>query len=170
MTSAPTPAGKRADIKQPRQDVTGTDRPDLSLLSLTEPALEARAALIAMAAQLRTACEVADPAPVVHRMYTRMFDPVPGDLVVEIGATTAGAGTDLVTAFGLLVEHRQEWATTDEQWHAEQHRDPGLTAQDRVREDAWYIQYGPAAGDLCRWVNCTFMTLPIDWTSSAPTR
>ncbi|WP_125789758.1 hypothetical protein [Amycolatopsis sp. WAC 01375] len=157
-------------MKQPRQDVTGTDRSDLSLLSLEEPALGARAALVAMAAQLRTACEVPDPVPVVHRMYERMTAPAPGDLVVETGTAVAHTGTDLVTAFGILVEHRQEWTTTDEQWQAETHRDPRLTAQDRVSEDTWYIQYGPAAEDVCRWVNCTFMTLPIDVYPTAQTR
>ncbi|OXM57056.1 hypothetical protein CFP71_09985 [Amycolatopsis thailandensis] len=161
MTSAATPDGKGADFKLPRQDVTGTDRSDLSYLSLAEPALGARAALIAMAAQLRTACEVADPAPAVQRMYERMIAPRPGDLVVELSALSAFPGADLVTAFGILVEHRQEWATTDEHWHAERLRDPAMTARDRVSEDAWYIQYGPAAEDLCRWVNCTFMALPI---------
>lgn len=98
-----------------------------------------------------------------------MIDPASGDLVVEIGAGRGDIETDLVTAFGILVEHRQEWATTDEQWQAETLSNPGLTPQDRVREHAWYIQYGPETQDLCRWVNCTFMTLPIDWTSSAPT-
>lgn len=66
MTSASTPDGKHAEVKQPHQDVTGTDRSDLSLLSLAEPGLGARKALIAMAAHLRTACQVGDPA----RSYT----------------------------------------------------------------------------------------------------
>ncbi len=36
MATAPTPAGKRDDFKQPRQNVTGTDRSDLFILRLTE--------------------------------------------------------------------------------------------------------------------------------------
>jgi hypothetical protein len=64
--------------------------------------------------------------------------------------------------FGILIAHREEWAQTDEEY--QQSIDAGEVGADdkRWRDSAWYVQYGPQPDDVCRWVNCSFIAVPID--------
>lgn len=147
-------------MKQPNEGVTGTARDDF-LLSMDERATAHRDALAAMATHLHTACLVGNPAPVVQRMYDRMRDPQPGDLVVE---TSTRHATDLETRhkrLGILIEHREEWWETDQEWEAYKAEDGTLTDADRRTDHAWYVQYGQGPDFVCRWVNCEFIALPI---------
>lgn len=152
-------------MKQPHEDITGTLRDDDDLLSLDERAMPVRAALVILTRHLSTATLVGNPAPVVARMSDRLRTPQVGDLVAE--STTlmrAGARSheDWYRGFGYLVEHRIEWWTTDEQWEADNAEDEYLKTEDRMTDHAWYVQYGPDPADVCRWVNCDFLVVPID--------
>lgn len=147
-------------MKQPNEDVPqGTTRDD-DLLSLDPRAVTHRNALIAMSRHLLTATLVGNPAPIVSRMYTRLKDPRPGDLVVEMSAELRDA-QHRINALGILLEHRVEWQETDEEWEAIKAEDHFLTDVDRGAEDVWYIQYGSDAENVVRWTNCSFDVVPI---------
>lgn len=149
-------------MKQPREDITGIDRSADDLLSLNMRAVAHRDALVAVAHHLRTATMVGNPAPVVERMATRMRSPQPGDLVVE--PTMARSRRDLDTrikALGYLIERRTEWWETDEEWEQIKAEEGYEDDEERRTDVAWYVQYGPSPEDVCRWVNCEFMTVPI---------
>lgn len=151
-------------FKQPREDIVGTDRSDSDLLSLDMVAVAHREALIAMAWHLRDATMVGHPAPIAAQIYQRLKSPQPGDLVVEPGMAVYSKDLDTrIKALGYLIEKREEWWLTDEDWEALKVEDGGLTDEDRQTDEAWYIQYGPDPADICRWVNCTFITVPIRW-------
>lgn len=147
---------------QPHEGISGTDRTGTDLVSLAESASEHRDALVAMARHLQTATSVGNPAPVVERMAQRLRAPQPGDLVVE--SSSGMWRTDQETrhkAFGFLIAKRTEWWETDEQWATAKTEDGSLTDDDRMTDEAWYVQYGPNAVDVCRWTNCSFMVIPI---------
>jgi hypothetical protein len=158
--------GQGAEIvtyKQPREGVVGVDRNGDDFLSLDMRAVAHRAGLVAVAKHLRSACMVGDPAPVVREMSDRMRHPRVGDLVFEPTMATSSADLDTRTkALGYLVEKRTEWWLTDEDWAAEKAEDDRLTDEDRQTDEAWYVQYGPDPGDICRWTNCDFGMIPID--------
>lgn len=165
---------------QPREGITGTDRDD-DLLSLEEAAVPRRMIMAGMARCLRDAALVGNPAPRVARMWQRMKDPQPGDLVIETSTFFRRDEDDRIKAMGILIAHRAEWEETDEEWaaHVEEERaayeeflrgpysHPGDKPFDpadceRLTDHAWYVQYGPKAADICRWVNCDFMMIPSD--------
>lgn len=148
-------------LKQPHEDIVGTDRSASDLLSLDDRALEHRDALIVMARSLHTAALVGNRAPAVHRIYVRMTNPTPGDLVVETTRAMRAIGDLRVRGFGILLAQRTEWTDTDAEWAAAKEEDPSLIEADRSAEPVYYVQYGPAPADVCRWVNCEFLTLPI---------
>lgn len=159
---------------QPREGITGTLRDQDDLLSLDELAIPRRMIMCAMAKCLQRATMVGNPAPVVARMDERMRNPQAGDLVVE--TSRLGRNRMDVETFGILLGRRDEWWQTDEEWAArlagerEAHdemrtRWPDLgefEPDKRMTDDAWYVQYGPQPGDVCRWVNCEFMAIPTD--------
>jgi hypothetical protein len=152
----------RSNLKQPREGITGVQRDDF-LLSLDEKAVAHRDALIAMARHLQTASLVGNPAPVVQRIYERIKNPQPGDLVVESSTGVRTRDLDTRTkAFGILIEHRNEWWETDAEWEAQKRAEGWDDDEDRRVDHAWYIQYGNDPGDVCRWVNCDFLAIPID--------
>lgn len=140
--------------KQPHEDITGTDRTGDYLLSLDDPATAHREALIAMARLLREACLVGRPAPIVARIGERIHTPQIGDLVVEQSAIW----TRPAEGFGYLIERREEYWHTDEQWQADL---AAWCGDPRPTDEAWYVQYGPQPVDVCRWTNCSFIVLPI---------
>lgn len=147
---------------QPREGVTGTDRADDDLLALDDKAIARRLMMIGTAKALHTATLVGNPAPVVAEMYARMRDPRPGDLVMEVGVPFRRNDPDgQIKGFGILIAHRKEWASTDAEWAATLAEEPDLVAdEDRMHDHAWYVQYGPAAEDVCRWTNCEFIAIP----------
>jgi hypothetical protein len=149
-------------MKQPREGITGTDRSGDDLLSLDLRAVAHRDALIAVVRHLRTAVGVGNPAPVVERMSARMRSPQPGDLVIE--PTMSGPRCDLDTrikALGYLIEKRVEWWDTDEEWEQIKAQENLAGDEERQTDVAWYVQYGPSPEDVCRWVNCEFIAVPI---------
>lgn len=121
------------------------------ILSLQDEAMAARAALVAMSRHLQHATAVGRPAPIVADMRARLSSPAIGDLVVEVTSgyrqARARAG-DWYRALGVLLLHRRELV------------DPGEGPGDELTDEAWYIQYGPAPDDVCRWANSDFEVVP----------
>lgn len=148
---------------QPHEGVTGVDRED-ALLSLDPAMVPLRTVLAATADHLYRACLTGTPSPRVARMYERITSPQPGDLVIEDSAryrSSRQAGA-LARGLGVLVTKRREWAVTDEEWE----KDAAEYGYDERSTDiVWYVQYGPAAVDVCRWTNCDFMAIP--WPGEA---
>ena len=146
---------------QPHEGVRGTLRNADDLLSLDDRAVSVRSILIGLASHLYSATLVGNPAPKVADMYERISTPKVGDLVVEM---TAMYGTDVdrkVKGFGVLIDHRTEWASTDAEWEAYAAENPDDAASDgRWPDEAWYVQYGPQPEDVCRWTNCRFIVVP----------
>lgn len=153
---------------QPHEAVRGVDR-DSFLLSLDPAALEHREALISMAMLLRKTTLVGHPAPIVSDIDKRITSPAVGDLVVEVSVLYRQDVEAKFKGIGILIERRKEWMETDEEWEAAKAEEAefraaaGITGddEDRMTDDAWYIQYGNSAADICRWVNCSFVALPI---------
>lgn len=147
---------------QPREGITGTERTEDDLLALNDKAVARRLLMIGTVKALRTATLVGNPAPVVAEMWARMQDPQPGDLVMESGTPFRKSDPDAqIKGFGILIAHREEWASTDEEWAATLAEEPDLVREEeRFHDHAWYVQYGPAAEDVCRWTNCEFMAVP----------
>lgn len=149
------------NFKQPYEGVTGQHLDD-DLLSLDDRALTHRRALVVLARNLRDAVQVGQPAPIVQRMGHRLRTPRPGDLVVETSRAIWGRHPeDYLKGLGYLVDKREEWWTTDEEWEREK-AEEGFPDDERATDVAWYIQYGPDPADIIRWTNCQFMTIPID--------
>lgn len=132
-----------------QESVLGVDRDD-ELLSLDDAAIPRRDALITLTLrQWNVYAEAASWDPEVAPRYERMKYPQVGDLVVE--HTRAARSSDPIRrqrGFGFLLAERIETMADS---------DP----DDPTMETAWYVQYGPAAGDVCRWVNCEFLTVPL---------
>jgi hypothetical protein len=77
------------------------------------------------------------------QLFNRMDSPVVGDVVMEVTSffRLQRDAEYRRQGFGVLLGMREEW-------------DQGRA------EKAWYIQYGPEAEDVCRWVNCKFIAVP----------
>jgi len=146
---------------QPREGITGTERTEDDLLALDDKAVARRLMMMGTAKALYDAVLVGNPAPKVAEMLARMRDPQPGDLVMEVSSSYRRDVDAKVKGFGVLVEHREEWASTDAEWAAEIASDALIDPdRDRFHDHAWYVQYGPAAEDVCRWTNCEFIAIP----------
>lgn len=176
-------------LPQPREGIAGTERHADDLLSLDEAAIPRRFLMAGMARCLRDAVLVGNRAPVVTRMWERMSRPVPGDLVLEVSSFGRRA---CVEGMGILLAHRQEWWQTDAEWAAELEQERAAheeflrgpysqpddgpfdpVSHERLTDHAWYVQYGPEPADVCRWVNCEFMTVlgsPADYAAAVGTR
>jgi hypothetical protein len=150
---------RQSNYPQPYEGIVGTLRDEDDLLSLDDKAIPRRMMMANLALCLESAVLVGNPAPIVQRMGERMRKPEPGDLVLE--RTRFGRYSD-VEAFGFLVAHRDEWWDTDEEY--QRHVADGAVGADEPRsvDHAWYVQYGPQPGDMYRWVNCSFITVPTD--------
>lgn len=151
---------KKEPLPQHREGIVGTLREDDDLLSLDERAIPRRMMMAALAMVLQRTTLVGDPAPVVARIGERIRHPEPGDLVVE--TSRFYRKTMDVEAFGILLDHRREWLQTDEEYNQQLVDDGDLNPDWRGEGHAWYVQYGPKPEDICRWVNCLFITIPTD--------
>lgn len=151
-------------MKQPHEDIIGIDRTGDDLLSLDMRAVAHRQALTAMARHLMDAVSVGNPAPVVRRMSERIRSPQVGDFVLEwmVGLSRRSDLDTRIKAHGYLVEKRQEWWTTDEEWEQRKAEEGWEDDEERSTDVAWYVQYGPDPVDVCRWTNCSFIMVPID--------
>jgi hypothetical protein len=147
---------------QPNEGITGTSRIGDDLLSLDDAAMPRRRMMIMMGLCLRNATRVGNPAPIVQRMDERMRNPQPGDLVYET-STARRPGSELY-GLGILIAHRIEWWSSDEDWARAMADEPESLRSDdnRPTDHAWYIQFGPGEQNVYRWVNCEFMMLPTD--------
>ena len=165
---------------QPFEGITGTDLSEHMLLSLREPAIAHREALIAMARHLHTATLVGNPAPVVRRMCDRLRQPEPGDLAVTIEVLHGQMDPDSrLKGLGIYLGGRKEWCESDEEWDAwcaaERTSILGnhsgteaagmielITGEDnRLADTVFYLQYGPNPGAICRWHNSEAIVLPV---------
>lgn len=150
-------------LKQPREDIaSGTDRDD-DLLSLEDSGVAHRDALIGMARLLYKTTLVGNPAPIVEDIYKRLSAPQPGDLVVELSVLYTRDPAKRLKGLGILLEKRTEWRDTDEDWAALVGEGAVYPDDERFTDEAWYVQYGPSAEDVCRWTNCTFIAVPHDY-------
>lgn len=147
-------------LPQPHEGIKGVDRTD-TLLSLDDVNLATRDLLRGLSRHLGDATLVGNPAPVVERMSSRLRDPQPGDLVVETSTIGFSGDNDrAIKGLGILLAKRDEWWHTDEEWaRGVADGEWGPTDQ-RSIDRAWYVQYGSAAVDICRWTNCSFTTIP----------
>jgi hypothetical protein len=149
---------------EPGEGITGTLHDPAGVLSLDEDTLAARRALMATTRCLMRATLVGNPAPVVSRMYDRMHDVQPGDLVMETSGTLRLHADVFYRSFGILLADRIEWWQADAQWQAGMAGEPEELRGDgnRCTGHAWYVQYGPRPDDVCRWVDCEFVMVPAD--------
>lgn len=158
-------------MKQPHEDIRGTDRSGDPLLSLAATDIATRDAIITLTYHLQRATFVGHPAlqratldghpaPIVQRMFDRMRAPQPGDLVVELSVLHRSDPETRMHGLGYLVEKRDEWATTDDVWERDVAESPWLVDEGRAADTAWYVQYGPDPADVCRWTNCDFLMVP----------
>ncbi len=157
--------GAAMKLLQPLEGIDGTDRSDTDLLSLEDEAMPRRELMVKMADALVKATLVGNPAPTVLQMYMRMKHPQPGDLVVE--QTARRDPERAYHGFGILLAHRVEWASTDEDWEVYLSREreassDGWIDDERLKTDAWYIQYGPHHRDICRWEDADFIAIPVE--------
>lgn len=153
--------GTNARYPQPHEGITATDRTEDDLLATDDQAVARRLMMIGTVRALYSACCVGNQAPVVAEMWARMTDPRPGDLVMEVGTPFRKSNPDAqIKGFGILLDHRQEWMSTDEEWTSARAEDPDVREDERFHDHAWYVQYGPAAEDVCRWTDCEFIAVP----------
>ncbi|AYD81388.1 hypothetical protein SEA_JUSTBECAUSE_233 [Streptomyces phage JustBecause] len=155
---------------QPHENVRGVDRTRDDLLSLEGPAVRRRAVILTIAYQLWQATLRGAHTEQGRAAYDRMDNPRMGDLVAELGTArrprceTQDEKNSMVEGFGIFLGEREEWTCSHEEWRAdvERSRQEGeaYTLEDRATVKAMYVQYGPAAQDVCRWVNCSVMALP----------
>jgi len=158
------------DWPQPHEGVRGVDRTRDDLLSITEAAMHRRVVILNIACELWKAALNGAHTSNGRALYQRMAGPRLGDLVIEtVGAShplarDSNGDARALTCFGILLGSRTEWACTDEEWagyqrEAENEGYP-MTDSQRIAVTAAYIQYGPSAEDICRWVNCSIIALP----------
>lgn len=146
---------------QPYENVIGNDRPQDDLLEMNDRALLRRSLMLNLASAFLDSVVPGSSAMGNQELYSRMSTPRIGDLVME-NTTAQNREADLKTramAFGILLDHRREWAHTDAQWVQYCTENPDTEPEDRPSCAAWYIQYGPNAKDVCRWHNCAFWTV-----------
>lgn len=132
-----------ADLPLPRQGIEGMELDPNGILSLHESHVETRR-LIANLGQNLYLASLCALTPRLQEMSARLNNPQPGDLVV--GASIPDKDKHY-RGLGYLLSHRYEkvWADYEQEW---------------LREDVWYVQYGPASDDICRWYNASFTVIP----------
>ena len=153
------------EFLQPHEGIQGIDRTRDDLLSITEGAMRRRVIILNIACELWKSALHGAHLPGGRALYERMSRPGLGDLVIEtVGAShptsrDADGEARAVTCFGILLGRRTEWACTDEKWQEYKGEaeagDCPMTDDSRVTAEAAYVQYGPKAEDVCRWVNCS---------------
>lgn len=160
----------RARYPDHREGVQGIDRAD-SAVNLDDTTLML---VLGIAKLLRSSVLVGRQAPIVERIWARMEKPQIGDLVVEYTALSPRERPieDRYRGFGYLLARRTEWADSAAEWAQFERDEPDNATEDnRATNEAWYVQYGPKAADVCRWTNCDFIALPgtleeaMTWTT-----
>jgi len=146
---------------------SGKPRP-AQWLALTDDQQTLRQQVVRVA---RQALDADLPPTERRRIWDRMIHPGPGDLVVEVATshrvTQPGfdpLASDWYRGVGFLIAVRDEWAHTADEFAAG--RDEwGYGPDERpVERRVFYVQYGPAPVDVCRWVNADFYAVPTEWS------
>lgn len=134
------------------------------MLALDEASLAWRRMLTLLAHELHNAVLVGNPAPKVRRIYERISDPQVGDFVYESTTLRRDDSEVWVRGSGFLTAITDEPLCTDEQWEQYKREEPYLTDEDRDygTERVWYVRYGPSEQDVCRWVNASFLVVPMN--------
>lgn len=158
-------------MKQPHEDIQGQDLRHLGhLLCLGDEAQAHRSLIVSTTHLVLNACLAIDPTPNQQQIDHRLRNPRVGDLVFEESSFWRSyrkgdplEGSTWCKGFGFLIEDRVEWWNTDADWEqelAEGEYGPAETV--RPTDHAWYVQFGPEPDDVCRWVNCSIVAIPID--------
>lgn len=157
-------------LPQPHESVRGVDRTRDDLLSLEGPALRRRVVMMDLAHALWKSALNGAHTETGRSLYEQMANPRMGDLVVETTGLRHPERADrdgsqgAIHSFGIMLGERTEWACTDERWqeYVEEAHQQGeeLPDSSRVSTQAVYVQYGPKADDICRWVNASIIALP----------
>lgn len=160
--AGPKPPAAAPSWPQPWEGIKGSVRDDSDLLSLEAAAVPRRRMMVAMALDTYRATLAGNPGPVAAAIGRRMRNPQAGDLVVEVtGAREPGSEE---RGFGVLLACRREWRSSDEDWA----RMPG-GEHARSTCDVSYVQYGPGAEDVERWMDGQFITALSDDRIAAET-
>lgn len=157
-------------MKQPHEGIEGQDLRHLGhLLCLSDEAQAHRSLIVSTAHLVMNACLAINPTPNQQRIDHRLRNPRVGDLVFEEssfwGSYRKGhpqEGNAWCKGFGFLIEYRYEWWHTDEVWEQRLADGEVYPEEDRPTDRAWYVQFGPEPDDVCRWVNCSMVAIPID--------
>lgn len=144
---------------EPHKNVTGIDRAGDPLVSLEDDVVPIRDLIGALAHHLYSVV-LAPRTSNAEKLHKRITNPRPQDRVVVLDSVRR-RDPDSYRGVGYLIAHRAEWWTTDEEWERQKSNGEVYPDEPRPAEpDAWYIQYGPAPADVCRWVNCTVLAVP----------
>lgn len=115
-------------------------------------------------------------APCAQALSDRINHPKPGDPVYVADSVRRGDDDTRRKGVGYFVVERTEWWQSDDDWLTARD-DEGTTAFEawtygeplvwdpmthpkRPSEKAFYVQYGPDPGDICRWSNATCYAIP----------
>lgn len=159
---------------EPHEGIIGVARTEDDLLDLTVEALARRKIMCAMACALSQTMPFGDTPSGPAQIAKRLRSPQIGDLVVESTALyDYPPGDRHHKGFGILLCVRTEWWDTqevhdahvaEERSYYEKHDDLEEYVPDpRPTDTAWYIQYGSNPEAVCRWTNCSFTALPLNF-------
>lgn len=131
------------------------------LLALDEKSLAWRRALATIAEQTHTAALRARGN--LSPLAVRLMNPVPGDIVFEHLSFYMDDPERHMKGFGILDKIAMEPFYSDEQWAAivSEYNGAAMPTPNRTSETAYYIHYGPAEDDVCRWTNASFLVVPL---------
>lgn len=137
-------------------------------LELDDSMLPLRLLVRNLARELRAAA-ACHPGSRHQGVASVMNNPKRGDLVVEISTSYRTTLDATLGGFGVLLERRHEWQTTDKDFALECARQdaaygprtPQEHAEDRFTETAWYVQYGPGPEHVFRWVDAECVAVPF---------
>ena len=146
---------------QPHEGITGTAR------SAEDPLLTPVGSDLVLQLTRHLYGASISTVPSSQELHRRLTSPAVGQPVAVLDAMYQRSPDTRWKGVGYLLETRREWWTTDAEWAAEQRaqlHDGYLADEERMVEPAaWYVQYGPEPADVCRWVNCQVLALPLEW-------
>ncbi|HET7055734.1 MAG TPA: hypothetical protein VFI12_04675 [Thermomicrobiales bacterium] len=132
--------------------MTGTDRTGDPLLSLDEACIALRQLLIS--SQWYSTYLFGMPgAPIGERWHRRYREPRPGELcfVTDHAINPRADDDTIVKSFGYFLGEQQEPIYDWDTWVMVQDQYDDMV--ECPTERVFYIQYGPAPDDVCRWAN-----------------
>jgi hypothetical protein len=134
----------------------GVDRPDDPILTASQGMRD----VYTMTA-LQTYCLTGYArSPIAVALNWRAEHPVPGDLVYVTDAVYSKDEDHRAKGLGYFLLGRMEPIMSAALWQADSAQWDG---HDCPMEDVFYVQYGPAAVDVCRWHNASCRALPYTY-------